>query len=64
MTASHLPVIGICAVRQRARWAFWKQDAHLVADSYVAPLHRAGGVAVLLPVDARAPVELLTGSTR
>jgi len=57
MTAS--PVIGICAVRERARWAFWDQEAHLVADSYVAPLQRAGGVAVLLPVDPRPPVELL-----
>ncbi len=46
-------------MRERARWAFWNQDAHLVADSYVAPLQRAGGVAVLLAVDARAPVELL-----
>ena len=59
MTGSTRPVIGICAVRERARWAFWNQDAHLVADSYVAPLQRAGGVAVLLAVDARAPVELL-----
>jgi len=59
MTADSFPVIGICAVRERARWAFWDQDAHLVADTYVAPLQRAGGVAVLLPVDARAPVELL-----
>jgi putative glutamine amidotransferase len=53
------PVIGLCAVRERARWSFWDQDAHLVADSYVAPLQRAGGVAVLLAVDARAPLELL-----
>ncbi len=53
------PVIGICAIRERARWAFWDQDAHLVADSYVAPVQRAGGVAVLLPVDPRAPLELL-----
>jgi len=53
------PVIGICAVREGARWAFWNQDAHLVADSYVAPLQRAGAVAVLLAVDARAPLELL-----
>ena len=52
-------MIGICAVRERARWAFWNQDAHLVADSYVAPVQRAGGVAMLLPVDASAPVELL-----
>jgi putative glutamine amidotransferase len=53
------PVIGICAVRERARWAFWNQDAHLVADSYVAPVQRAGGVAVLLPVVGPAPLELL-----
>jgi putative glutamine amidotransferase len=53
------PVIGLCAVRERARWAFWDQEAHLVADSYVAPLQRAGGIAVLLPVDVRAPLELL-----
>jgi putative glutamine amidotransferase len=53
------PVIGICAVRERARWSFWNQDAHLVADTYVAPLQRAGAVAVLLPVDARAPLGLL-----
>jgi len=52
-------MIGICAVRERARWAFWNQDAHLVADSYVAPVQRAGGVAMLLPVDASAPAELL-----
>ena len=59
MTAGSRPVIGICAVRERARWAFWNQEAHLVADSYVAPVQRAGGVAVLLPVDGRAPLELL-----
>jgi putative glutamine amidotransferase len=59
MTAAARPVIGICAVRERARWAFWNQDAHLVADTYVAPVQRAGAVAVLLPVDARAPLELL-----
>src|SRR5215472_3506079 len=32
------PVIGICAVRERAKWAFWDQDAHLVADTYVRHL--------------------------
>ncbi len=56
---SRRPVIGICAVRERARWAFWDQPAHLVADSYVAPVQRAGGAAVLLPVDATPPLELL-----
>ncbi|HET6866275.1 MAG TPA: gamma-glutamyl-gamma-aminobutyrate hydrolase family protein [Solirubrobacteraceae bacterium] len=59
MTDPARPVIGLCAVREQARWSFWDQDAHLVADSYVAPLQRAGGVAVLLAVDTRAPLELL-----
>jgi putative glutamine amidotransferase len=59
MNRSDRPVIGVCAVRERARWAFWDQEAHLVADSYVAPLQRADGLAVLLPVDTRAPLELL-----
>jgi putative glutamine amidotransferase len=48
MTRAGRPVIGICAIRERARWAFWDQEAQLVADSYVAPLQRAGGLAVLL----------------
>jgi putative glutamine amidotransferase len=52
-------VIGLCAVHERARWSFWDQNAHLVADSYVEPLQRAGGIAVLLAVDTRAPLELL-----
>jgi putative glutamine amidotransferase len=53
------PVIGVCAVRERARWAFWDQEAHLVADSYVASIQRSGAVAVMLPVDVRAPAEML-----
>ncbi len=53
------PVIGICAVRERARWSFWDQPAHLVADSYVASVQRTGAIAVLLPVDPRAPTGLL-----
>jgi putative glutamine amidotransferase len=53
------PVIGMCAVRERARWSFWDQKVHLVADTYVAPVQRAGGLAMVLAVDARAPLELL-----
>lgn len=53
------PVIGICAVRERARWAFWDQEAHLVADTYVGYVQQAGAFAVLLAVDPRAPLELL-----
>lgn len=57
--SSSSPVIGVCAVRERARWAFWDQTAHLVADTYVAALQSTGAVVVLLPVDARAPDVLL-----
>ena len=53
------PIIGICAVKERARWAFWDQEAHLVADSYVSGLQRTGAIAILLPVDRRAPQRLL-----
>jgi putative glutamine amidotransferase len=53
------PVIGICAARERARWGFWDAEAHLVADSYVASVQRSGAIALLLPVDTRAPLELL-----
>jgi putative glutamine amidotransferase len=53
------PIIGICAVKERARWAFWDQEAHLVADSYVSGLQRTGAIAILLPVDRRAPQQLL-----
>ncbi len=51
--------IGMCAVRERARWAFWDQTAHLVADTYVAAMQGAGAHTLLLPVDARAPEGLL-----
>ncbi|HSO97978.1 MAG TPA: gamma-glutamyl-gamma-aminobutyrate hydrolase family protein [Solirubrobacteraceae bacterium] len=53
------PVIGICAVPERARWAFWDQPAHLVSDSYVSAMQRVGSIVLLLPVDTRAPLELL-----
>ena len=47
MDALSEPVIGICAVRERARWSFWDYPAHLVADSYVASVQRTGAIAVL-----------------
>jgi len=59
MSAPSEPVVGICAVKERARWAFWNQEAHLVADSYVSSIQRSGAIAILLPVDNRAPLELL-----
>ncbi len=54
-----LPVIGVCAARERARWSYWDQSAHLVGDSYVRSVQGAGGAAVLLPVDERAGERLV-----
>ena len=59
MPTPEQPVIGICAVRERARWSYWDRTAHLVADSYVASVQRTGAIAVLLPIDVRAPRSLL-----
>jgi putative glutamine amidotransferase len=59
VNAQSEPVIGICAVHERARWSFWDQPAHLVADSYVASVQRTGAIAVLLAVDAPAPLRVL-----
>jgi putative glutamine amidotransferase len=59
MAAPSEIAIGICAVRERARWAFWDQTAHLVADTYVAAIQATGAHALLLPVDPRAPEALL-----
>lgn len=53
------PVVGIAACLERARWSFWDQPAHLVADSYVSALGRAGGIPVLLPVTDRDPAALI-----
>jgi putative glutamine amidotransferase len=53
------PVIGICAVKERARWAFWDQTAHLVADTYVRAVQDTGALVMLLPVDSRDPQRLL-----
>ncbi|HVW18932.1 MAG TPA: gamma-glutamyl-gamma-aminobutyrate hydrolase family protein [Solirubrobacteraceae bacterium] len=56
------PVIGICAALERAQWTVWDQEAVLISRSYVDAVQRAGGVALVIPPDARAerePDELL-----
>lgn len=45
------PLIGICAVMERARWAVWDLPAALVPMNYIEQVQRAGGVAVLIPPD-------------
>jgi putative glutamine amidotransferase len=56
------PVIGLCAALECARWGAWDQPAHLLPREYADAVQRAGGIALLLPPDARAtdhPDELL-----
>lgn len=56
------PVIGICSAPERARWSVWDDQAFLTPRGYVDAVHRAGGLALLLPPDPqleRDPDELL-----
>ena len=49
-----MPVIGLTAALERARWGPWDAAAHVLARSYSDQVQRAGGLAVLLPPDPRA----------
>ena len=47
------PLIGICTALEQARWGVWDQPALLLPRNYIDAIQRAGGVAVMLPPDAR-----------
>src|SRR3954452_23845130 len=47
------PVIGICTALERAKWSVWDQEAFLNPRGYVDAIHRAGGMALMLPPDAQ-----------
>jgi putative glutamine amidotransferase len=47
------PVIGLCTALERARWSVWDQQAVILPLNYIEEVHRAGGVAVMLPPDPR-----------
>src|SRR4051794_40444637 len=56
------PVIGICTALERAKWSVWGQEAFLNPRGYIDAVHRAGGMAIMLPPDEqveRAPDEVL-----
>lgn len=53
MLARMRPVIGIATPLETARWAVWELPAALVAHNYLQAVQRAGGLAVLVPPDAR-----------
>jgi putative glutamine amidotransferase len=61
------PVIGLCTALERARWSVWDQQAVILPLNYIEEVHRAGGLAVMLPPDpqlvehADEALELLDG---
>ncbi len=62
MSSSARPVIGMCAALERARWSVWDLRAALLPYNYVQAVQRAGGLGLLLPVDAHVtedPAEML-----
>ncbi len=54
MNPAGRPVIGLCTALERARWSVWDQQAVLLPRNYVDAVHRAGGIALLLPPDPAA----------
>ncbi len=54
MNPAGRPVIGLCTALERARWSVWDQQAVLLPRNYVDAVHRAGGIALLLPPDPDA----------
>jgi putative glutamine amidotransferase len=49
--STHRPTIGMCAALERARWSVWDLRAALLPYNYVQTVQRAGGLALMLPVD-------------
>src|SRR5437763_14350209 len=47
------PVIGICTALERAKGIVWDQEAFLNPRGHVDAIHRAGGMALMLPPDAQ-----------
>lgn len=57
-----LPVVGLSAARDRARWRQWDGEADLLNARYVESLERAGGVAVMLPISHNMQAEALAAA--
>jgi putative glutamine amidotransferase len=53
------PVVGIVTYVEPARWGVWDDRCALLPWSYVEAVQRAGGVALLLPPDARVEADRL-----
>jgi putative glutamine amidotransferase len=53
------PVIGITAYEEDARWGPWSERAVLVPATYVEAVEKAGGAAVVLPIQSKDLESLL-----
>jgi putative glutamine amidotransferase len=53
------PVVGITAYEEDARWGPWAERAVLVPAAYVHAVERAGGAAMVLPVQSEGVADLL-----
>ena len=53
------PVIGITAYEEDARWGPWSERAVLVPSTYVHAVERAGGAALILPIQSEGLEALL-----
>ena len=56
MGAAAACIIGVTAATETARWGVWDQPADLAPSGYAITVQRAGGIAVLLPVDPAVAV--------
>lgn len=52
-----VPIIGVCAASEKARWGFWNIQAAIVSSTYVAKIRAAGGMAMGLIPDPRVTDE-------
>ena len=57
--ATAVPVIGVTAYEEHARWGPWAERAALVPATYVHAVEAAGGAAMVLPVQSPTLVVLL-----
>ncbi len=54
-----LPLIGISAYLEQARWGAWDREATLLPQVYVTAVHAAGGRAVVVPPYAEGVAEVV-----
>ncbi len=52
-----IPVIGVCAAMERARWSVWDLPAALVPVNYLEQVRAAGAIALLIPPDPLVAAE-------